>query len=216
MTVSIVPEGGILGLKLKIDQEKRTFYFRVDSVEKPIVLAPYSLGAASPMNTAGTAWNEIIDANSRYHLEPEFENVIYRAIFGIDPGETWVYLRYPPNVDVHSLIGTRAIGSGIGHISGSPFLNPSDLSEFFTLKDQHPSFLGYHPYATPSSITVRLSFFVVRYDVKVIGVDPSGAEETDKKRLIAPQGSREKAVVRTMMSHLLVDAPNWLLSAIKK
>jgi len=213
----ILSEGQILGLKMLVGSEKRIFHFRADTVEGPNDLMNYSLGAAVQTNTAGTDWDEIIDSSGRYYLEPEYEKIIYHFFFGISPAQTWIYRRYPSNKDINSLLGTRTIGSGVGHIDGikSPYRSPSPISEMFTIKGLHPSFLGYAPYAEPASITVRLNFFVTRYDVTFLGVDPSGTDE-DQKRLIAPQEARDRAKVRTTGGHELVPIPSWIESSMRR
>jgi hypothetical protein len=210
-------EGDVIGLKMKTGSEKRVFYFQVETIEGPNDLADYSLGAAAATNTTGTDWDEITDSQGRYHLEPEFEKVLYQFFFGISPASAWVYRRYPSNRDLNSLIGTRAIGSGVGHIDGvkSPYYAPSYITEMFTLKGAHPAFLGYNPYSEPASITVRLYFYVTRYDVKFLGVDPSNSEE-DARRVLASEDVRSRAVVRTMGGHELIDIPTWIESAMRR
>ena len=204
-------DGDVVGLLMSIGAEKRRFYFHVDSAEKPIVLADFSLGSASALASAGTNWQEITDSDGRFHLEPEYEKTAYQFFFGVSPGQAWVYRRYPSNVDINSLLGTRTIGGQVGFISGgqSPYRSPSPLTEMWSLKTLHPSFLGYHPYAEPSSITVRTTFFVMRYDVTFLGVDPSGTAE-DERRRIAPDHQRAKASIRSVGGHQLMDRPSWV------
>lgn len=211
-------ERDVLGLTMMVGAgEKRTAFWRIDTVEGPNDLADHSLGSASAQSTSGTGWNEIVDSQGRYHLESEYEKVVYQIFYGISPGQAWVYLRYPSNRDLNSLLGTRAIGSRVGHIDGrkSPYRTPSSTTELFTMYGLHPAFLGYHPYAEPSSITVRLYFYVTRYDVTFLGVDPSGDPSKDIGRKIAPEADRQLARVRGMGGRLLVDAPQWVLTAMK-
>lgn len=206
------------GLLLLLGSERRIFYWEAETIEQPNDLADYSLGSATALATAGTGWSEITDSQGRYHLEPENEKVVYHCFFGVSPGQAWIYRRYPANKDFNSLLGTRAIGSGIGHIDGvkSPYQTPTPVSEFFTMKGQHPSFLGYHPFGEPSSITVRLYFYVTRYDVKFLGVDPSGDAEKDDKRVIAPEGVRSRAPIRTVGGHELVPVSTWIETMLRK
>lgn len=194
----------ILGLQMTIGTEKKIVYFTVDTVEGPNDLADFSIGAASALSTTGTGWSEIQDSAGRFILEPEYENIIYQFYIGIAPASAWLYRRYPGSKDLNSLLGTRAIGSGQGHIDGlkSPYKNPTPITEMYTVKNLHPSFLGYNPFADPSSITVRLYFYVTRYDVTLKGLTLS---EEEKKR----------AAVRTMGGHDLVPAPTWIETRVR-
>lgn len=194
----------ILGLQMTFGSEKKTVYFQIDTVEYPNDLADFSLGTASALAVAGTTWSDIQDSASRFLLEPEYESIIYQLFFGINPGQAWVYRRYPANRDINSLVGTRAIGSGQGHIDGlkSPYKNPSPLTEMFTVRGARPAFLGYNPYADPASITVRLYFYVVRYDVTLKGFNLT---EEEKKR----------AVTRNVGGHDLVPAPTWIETRVR-
>lgn len=214
----LLGEKGLLGLKMLYDGTKRVFFWQVETIEGPNDLMDYSLGTASAQATAGTGWSEITDSQGRYHVEPEFEKIIYHIFIGISPGQAWLYRRYPSNKDINNLLGTRAIGSGIGHIDGlkSPYRAPSPTTEFFTIKSLHPSFLGYAPYLEPTSIIVRLNFFVTRYDVRFLGIDPSGSEDADSKMVIAPADVRDRAKVRTMGGHELMDAPTWVTQLLRK
>ena len=194
-------EGDVLGLKMLVGSTEGVFYFRVKTVEGPNDLDDFSLGSASAQNSTGSDWVQIQDASSRYILEPVNENIIYQVFYGIHPAYAWLYRRYPTNVDRGSLIGTRTVGDRtyrVGKIDGfkSPYRTPSPETEFFTMKGLHPSFLGYHPYLEPASITVRMNFFVVRYGVDKLDI-PSSQE-------------KEKAKVRTMGGESLMQAPSWL------
>lgn len=201
----ILKPGEVLGLQMKMANLPRTFFWKVSTVEFPDNLADYTLGSASALNLTGTAWQEITDNANHYYLEPEANKIIYQVYFGIAPGQAYIYRAYPANRAINSLIGTRPIGpppvptanpaTGVGFIDGhqSPYRQPSVLSELFCLKDTHPAFLGYHPYAEPSSITVRLYFYIVRYDVVYQGID-----------LAIP------AVVRQVGGHDVADAPAWV------
>lgn len=213
----LLNEGEVVGLLMSIaGTERRRFYFQVETAEKPILLADFSLGAATALSATGTGWSEIDDGTGRYHLEPPFEGILYQSFFGVSPGQARIYRRYPSNVDINSLLGTRTIGGNVGAISGhdSPYRSPSPLSEMWSLMGTHPSFLGYHPYALPSSITVRLNLYVMRYDVTFHGVDPSGGEQ-DSGRKIAPENIRSKASVRPVGGHQLVDAPVWVRNLMR-
>ena len=208
----LLKEHEVLGLVMAWNSERPIAYFDIKTVEGPNNLAAYSMGGASAMAAAGTDWDDIVDANSRRWLEPADERVIYHIFTGVSPAQAWVYRRYPANRDINSLLSTRTIGSGAGHFDGwiSPYRSPSPLTEMFTMKGTNPSFLGYNPYAEPSSITVLLYFYVTRYDVEFLGVDPTGDDKKDRARLIAPGDVRARAKVRTLGGHDAVPLqPGW-------
>lgn len=194
----IPDEGEWVGLKMLIGPTPRNFYFRVLTKEGPADLGEFSLGAASARATAGTGWDEIQDANSRYWLEPEFENVLHLVYWGVSPSIARIYRQYPAGVDRGSLLGTRAIGDNVGWVDGvkSPALIPSALTEFFVLKGTHPSFLGYHPYLEPASITVRMNFYITKFQVEYLKATPFTAGSSVKER--------------TMGGLTLFQAPLWL------
>lgn len=212
----ILKANDALGLQMQVNNNPRIIYWKVKTAEMPDDLANFSLGSATAFDTDGTGWIEINDSNTRYYLEPEFENIIYQFYFGVAPAQAQIYRRYPSNRDINSLIGTRAVGSGIGFIDGhkSPYRHPTVISEMFSLKGSHPSFLGYHPYGEPSSITVRLYFYIVRYNVVFKGVEPFD-DASDAAFQIAPEEFRERAVVRPIGGQQVIDAPNWVQNTIK-
>ena len=203
-------EKQILGLRMKRDSMPRTLYFEVEVAEGPDDLANFSLGAATAQSATGTGWDEIQDSASRYWLEPASERVIYQFFFGVAPGQAWIYRQYPTGVDINSLIGVRAIGDAVGFVDGikSPYRSPSPLTEMWSMKGMHPAFLGYNPYLEPSSITIRLNFFVMRYSVI-----PRGIDAGDRVN-IAPPDIRARAVVRSVGGRDLIDIPTWVENAI--
>lgn len=195
-------EGDVVGLKFKVNNsDDKIFHFFVKTVEEPNDLEDYSLGAAAAQAAAGTNWQDITDANGRYLLEPEFERILYQAFFGVHPSYAWIYRRYPGNVDRGSLLGTRPVGDRtyrVGKTDGvkSPYRTPSSQSEFFTIKGLHPSFLGFHPYLEPASVTIRMNFFVVRFAVDYLA-SPTQEQAAGAK-------------VRTVGGEALIDVPQWL------
>lgn len=209
----LLREDQVLGLLMKRDGSKRTIYFRIETAEGPNDLMDFSLGAATAQAVAGTGWSEIQDSASRYYLEPGSQKIIYHFFFGVSPGQAWIYRRYPSNRDLNSLIATRAIGDPIGYVDGnkSPYRVPSPLTEMFSMYGMHPAFLGYNPFLEPVSITVRLNFFVVRYDVTVLGLNPV---LTGGKGLIVADNDRMQARVRPVGGHELIDVPSWIESAV--
>lgn len=208
----LLNEGDVLGLKMLRGSAKPTFFFHILTTEKPNDLADFSLGSASAQAVAGTDWDEIIDSGGRNYLEPESEKVIYHGFFGISPGQARIYIRYPTNKDINSLLGTRSVGGAVGFIDGakSPYLYPSPQSEFFSMKGMHPSFIGYHPYLEPTSITVRMNFFITRYDVEFLGENIPIDSELFTKTL------RVNPVIRMVGGHDAVPVPAWVEQLVRK
>ena len=197
VTSKILNEGQIIALKMKVSDSITDFYLQVKTKEGPNDLLEFSLGSASAQAVAGTDWDEIQDSSNRYLLEPEHDRTLYQIFYGITPGYARVYRRYPSNVDRGSLLGTRTIGGQIGYINGwmSAAFTPSPLTEFFTIMGLHPSFLGYHPYLEPATITVRMNFFVIKYNVEVVALS---------------QERKAKIITRTMGGVEILQAPQWL------
>ena len=194
----IPDEGDWVGLKMLIGSTKTDFYFKIEAKEGPNDLGEFSLGAAASQATAGTGWDEIQDANSRYLLEPEFQNYLYLVHWGVTPSIARIYRQYPAGVDRGSLLGTRAVGDASGWIDGvkSPAGFPSPLTEMWILKGTHPAFNGYHPYTEPGSITVRMNFYLTKFYVGYT------------KGATPPPGV--KVLARTMGGITLFEAPQWL------
>lgn len=193
-------EGDIVALKMRRGSDIVLAYLQINTVERPNDLLDYSLGAASALATAGTGWNEILDSSSYKHLEPEFEEILYQAFYGITPSFARVYRQFPSGRDLGSLRGTRVVGTDpIGFVDGliSPYKHPSPVTEFYNIKGTYPAFFGYHPYAEPSSITVRMNFFISTYGITSIG-DTITEEE------------KKKAKIVTMGGRTLLQVPQWL------
>lgn len=194
-------ENDVLGLQFSVGSggPRRIFYFKVIVPEGPIILSDFSLGAASAQATAGTGWQEVDDASSRFYLEPSYEEQIYHFYWGISPSYARVYTRYPGSQDRLNLITTRNIGDPIGYIDGrmSPIRAPSKLTESFSLKGTRPTYNGYHPYGDPSSITVYLNFYIYRYHVDYIK-SPS-SEELSRAIVRTPGGGSP-----------LIEVPSWV------
>ena len=175
-------EGDLVALRMKLGNREKDFYFLVKAKELPNNLTEFSLGSATALAVAGTDWDDIQDSASRYQLEPEYEDYLYQIFYGISPSYARIYRNYPTNVDIGSLIGTRVVGGAVGFINGeqSPLLSPSALTEFWTLKGNHPSFMGYHPYAEPSSITVRMTFYVAKFLVEYLKTPTEEQKKTGR------------------------------------
>ena len=192
--------GDIIVLKMLEGNSVKLYPFRIETVEYPNDRYEFSIGSATALATGGTGWNTIQDASNRFILEPEFAEVIYQCFYGITPSYARVYRQYPSGVDRGSLVGTRNPGvDPIGYISGdmSPGLWPSPITEFYSIRGQHPAFYGYHPYARPSSITIRMNFYIAMYGVSCI--EMSEAEILAKAKKIISLGGRT-----------LMTAPGWI------
>lgn len=198
-------EGDILALKMLDANQQNLYPLQIDTVEFPNNYTEFSLGAATALASAGTGWDTIQDSSNRYILEPEYSGIVYQIFYGITPSYARLYRQYPSGVDRGSLVGTRNPGvDPIGYVSGdmSPLLSPSPITEFFTVRGQHPAFYGYHPYARPSSVTIRMTFYIVSYGVSGIkGADPSWV-----------MGQARRVI--TMGGRTLMQAPGWLREAV--
>jgi hypothetical protein len=195
-------EGDIIALKMLDGIQTHLYPFQVDTIEVPNNYAQFSIGSATALATAGTGWNTIQDTSNRYILEPESSGIIYQVFFGVYPSFARVYRQYPSGVDRGSLTGTRSPGTDpIGFISGdmSPLLFPSVVTEFFTLRGNHPAFYGYHPYGRPATVNVRLNFYIAVYGVSGIRRNNDDAWITENSRRIITMGGRT-----------LMQAPTWV------
>ena len=193
--------GDVVALKMLEGSAVKLYPFRIEAQEFPNNRSEFSIGAATALAAAGTGWNTIQDASNRFILEPEFAEVIYQGFYGITPSIARVYRQYPSGVDRGSLVGTRNPGvDPIGYINGdmSPGLWPSPITEFYTVRGQHPAFYGYHPYARPATITVRLNFYITMYGVTCVPNMTDAEILRVAKKIISVGG-------RTLMQ-----APGWM------
>lgn len=161
--------GEVVGLIFAHGGAPTTRYFQIQAVE-PTVLSPFLLGNASAMAAAGTGWSRIQDSNNRDYLVPTDKGYLYQVFYGIAPSTGWVYRQFPAGVDRGSLNVTRAIGDPVGYMDGytSPLRYPSPATMFHTIKDVFVQFLGYNPYAEPATLTILLSFLVVKYQAALV------------------------------------------------
>lgn len=192
--------GDIVALKMRRGGDIVLAYLRIDAVELPNNLRNFSMGAATGLAQAGTGWNEIENSSGDEYPEPEEEEVLFQAFYGISPSYARLYRQYPSGTDRGSILRTRVPGTdAIGYLDGvdTPFLHPSPVSEFYTIKGLWPAFYGYHPYAEPASITVFLNLYIATYAVTNLG---NSVTEEEKKR----------AKIVTMGGRTLVQAPQWL------
>ena len=193
--------GDLIALKMLEGSKVKLYPFRIESLEYPNNRPEFSIGSATALATAGTGWNTIQDASSRYILEPEFAEVLYQGFYGITPSYARVYRQYPSGVDRGNLVGTRNPGvDPIGFISGdmSPGLWPSPITEFYSVRGQHPAFYGYHPYARPGTVTIRMNFYISMYGITCVA-GMTGEQILQKAKKIITLGGRT-----------LMQAPGWM------
>lgn len=182
-------EGEVVALRMMEGAALKDYYFRVDTAEYPNNRSEFSLGSATALAAAGTGWNNITDSSNVYILEPQESNLLFQYWYGIGPSIARLYRRYPPGVDRGALLQTRNPGvDPEGYIDGvsSPLRVPSPITEGHSIKGLRPSFYGYHPYATPSTITVRLTFYVATYGLTYL--KGSDVDRTRRMRLITVGG----------------------------
>ena len=183
---------------------------RIETTEGPNNLYEFSLGSITALAAAGSGWNTIQNSSNAYHLEPDSEDVLYQLFYGIYPSYVRVYRQFQSGVDRGALRGgVRNPGvDNIGWIDGqiSPIKYPSPITELYTVKGVYPAFYAFHPYAEPSSITPRMTFYVFTY-----GVTPLSIKDEDKgdPDYISPE---RLAMVKTitMGGRTLMQAPGWL------
>lgn len=196
-------EGEVVALRMMENANLKDYYFRVDTAEYPNNRTEFSIGSATALAAAGTGWNNIQDSSNTYILEPQNENLLHQYWYGIAPSYARVYRRYPPGVDRGALLATRNPGvDPEGYIDGvaSPLRIPSPITETLVIKGLRPSYYGYHPYAVPSSITVRLSFYVAVYGlthIKAEEVDPKAVRLVTIGGRVPPQAPSWVREVRT-------------------
>jgi hypothetical protein len=206
ITDRYLKEGDLVALKMLDGNKVTLFPLLIETLEYPNNYYNFSLGSATALASAGTGWNTIQDSNNRYILEPEYSEALYQVFYGVSPPIARLYRQYPSGVDRGSLVGTRNPGTDpIGYINGdsSPMLWPSPVTEFFTVRGQHPAFYGHHPYARPATITVRMNFYITAYGVCGIRGMPDEEVRTKAKRII------------TMGGRTLMQAPGWVKDAVK-
>ncbi len=144
---------------------------------EPTVLRDRIVGsAATALNTNGTTWDQIQDSSNRYLLQPTLEGYLHQYFYGVNPGYSWLYRSYPANKVRGGLVVPPAIGGNpnIGYTIGydTPYQSPSAMTESFIVFGTNPAYLGYHPYAVPATITVRMNFWIFKYQVERVTLEP--------------------------------------------
>lgn len=208
----ILDEQAVIGLKLFEQATVRVYWFRTLTKEGPVNLREFSLGTASAMAVAGTGFDQIQNSAGANLLEPALTDHLHQIFFGVNPGYIQVFINYPGNVARLSLRGTRTVGGDTGYIDGavSPFLAPSVDSELFSVKELNPNFNGFHPFAEPATPTVRINFFITRFQIEYLG-------QTDAQRVgisgkVAPPATAiEGGRIVTMGGvDQLIQTPAWI------
>lgn len=184
-------------------------YFVVKNKEQhPLFLNPGStsgyygyIGSVSAGSTSG--WNEIQDANSDNVLEPDNQFEIWHIAWGIKPSIVEVYVKYPTNELLGSLGNQSTSTDGSwGGIPGdeSPYEFPNyEKTQFFTTRDNHPSFNIYNP--SVNAQTVKMRFRIEKYKVGVVKPTPQ---------------VRARAIKMPLGGLTGLPAPSWLLTALSR
>lgn len=207
----VLGENDVIGLKLSDGAAPRIYYLRTVTKEGPSNLRDFSLGSASAMTVAGTDFDAIQDSSAANQLEPADSGVLHQFFWGISPSYVRVYLQYPGNVFRRALRGTPTVGSDVGFIDGrlSGYLHPSVQSELFTISGLNPNFNGYHPYAEPATVTVRLNFFIFRFDTEYLGITDDKLQAANLKPPSQQDIQRARVVTMGGLSSL-IRVPSWL------
>jgi hypothetical protein len=172
-------------------------------------LEPWSLGAVAALGNLA-AYNEIQDSQSRHYLEPHDEMLIYHSFWGVTPTRARIFMQYPPQSDIGSMLSTnRAITGDVGYIDGdkSPYNGPfSEATELFTVKEKYPQYQVYNP-LNDSMYNVMLNFDQRHYRYSII---------TDKA-LIKDMLVGNRRVKKYSMGPAwpnTMTLPNWLKKAV--
>lgn len=168
-------------------------------------LEPWSLGAVAAGGNLA-AFNEVMDVNSRHYLEPHDELLIYHSFWGVTPSPARIFVQYPPQVDLGSVLAIpRTIVGDIGYIDGkkSPFNGPfSTATELLTVKEKFPQFQAYNP-LNDAMYNVMLNFDQRHYRYVVI-------KEKSLIRNILLNNVRRKLYTMGPAFPNATTLPNWL------
>ena len=159
-------EGFLLGLQF----QQGWACFRILGGE-PSNVKPYSLGPVTAAADNLSAWNEIIDANTRRYLMPPEEKWIYHSFYGVNKPKARIFFQYPTRQDRGNLVAVqRTITGDVGYIDGemSPFDGPFSVkSQLFTVHELYPAFQCYNP-LNDDMDEVMLNFDIMRYSYLII------------------------------------------------
>jgi hypothetical protein len=129
-------------------------------------LKPYEMETALAAAGTSSSWTAIpvSSSNSSEQIQPtkEHKDQIYQVRYGVYPSRMQIYTQFISRQDRGSLVGTRAEGGAVGHVDGedSPYMEPTEVSEFFSLYERSPVFKAYNP--TPSTSVVDLNFKIAK------------------------------------------------------
>lgn len=143
--------------------------FKILGLE-PSNVKPYSLGSVSAASNL-SAWDEIIDSESRRYLMPSDDKWINHVFYGINKPKARIYFQYPTRADRWNLVAVqRTITGDVGYIDGriSPYDGPFSIkSQLFTVNELYPAFNCYNP--LPDAMdNVMLNFDVMRYTYMIV------------------------------------------------
>jgi len=173
--------------------------------------APYWFYSGAAISAGGTSgWTAPVDANGRYYLEPQEEEVIYQIFTGITPAQSKLYLQYTERVDRMNLITPRPVPGAIGYWDGygSPYMDPDPGTELWTVHDLWPHMNIENPAITGKSILCGASFWITPYTYNVV---------EDKNKVLQFLRHEKPAHIVTMGDgDRPIKAPAWLLSDYKR
>lgn len=193
-------EGKIFGFDVKVGNTDLTAYLEVRRREFT-QYTPFSLGAAvAPAGNTG--WVEVLIGTTKM-LEPEHQDQINHAFFGVFADNYYTYMQYPANKTIRDLRGQAVVGGPIGWIDGklSDYDDPDVKTEFLTLMDiDPPRFNGYN---NTSGVIAQfnLSFYIMKYWTKLI---------TDMNLIKKFETKEKKVRYITLGSIETITAPPWL------
>lgn len=187
--------------------EEGYFTFQIIRKQQTTVYAPYTFNDDAVITAGGTSgWTSPADANGRFYLEPQKEEVIYQTFTGISPSQSRMYLQYTQREDRMNLITPRAVPGDIGYWDGelSPYKNPSPQTELWTVHDLFPYLNVENVPMTGESEKIRTSFYITAYTYKVV-------RDTDK--ILKFLRGEKPATIRTMGDgDRPIKAPYWMLN----
>ena len=192
--------GQIGTFPVKVGDVVKDVYFRVQR-RKFSCATNFSMGSITAASDTGSGWKEIKDGDI-YVLSPNMERLIYHGFIGINPSDAWLYEQYPSGTYTRKVRGLASIGEEYGYVTGwqSPYLDPSELTEFMTIYDLAPPV--YNMYSPHNDITGYLNFYFMKYWSKFID-DPAVVDASEKRTMEAVP------VVLGDVEDPLT-APNWL------
>ncbi len=178
-----VPEGSLLGVRLKVGTRNETIWWRLLGRE----FADYTYSFASTVRGSTTGWIDLQDANSNYILNPIRQDVVNQFYVGVYPAGSLLYLQYPSGIDRNALTGYRPVdSSGNGALRGreSPIDSPSRKSELWTIHNLRPRMNIYNDY--PLTIVAQVRLYAMMYSVEgpFVAGDPEIGDRDYLRKLL--------------------------------